>query len=213
MSVLSQAQPFATPWTVCSPPDSSHCGIFQARILEWVAISYSRGSSRPRDQIHVSCVSCTGRQSLHHSAIWEAWPEVLCDLVPGQPRQPYLFYSWPKFQPKHPSSIHTMHDALPLSHSPPAFILSSLHLVVNSFRNSFLKSAQTSFSTQKFFLTPLNPHWVRSPCSVLIQLSIYVYLYSMELSFLLYASVFAAGLWVCWDQGLCPLSLHLQHLT
>ena len=31
----------------CSPPDSVH-GIFQARILEWVAISYSRGSSRPR---------------------------------------------------------------------------------------------------------------------------------------------------------------------
>ena len=34
-----------------------------------------------------------------------------------------------------PSSIHTMHDALPLSHSPPAFILSSLRLLVNSFLN------------------------------------------------------------------------------
>ena len=33
-----------------SPPDSSVYGIFQARILEWVAISYSRGSSWPRDQ-------------------------------------------------------------------------------------------------------------------------------------------------------------------
>ena len=33
-----------------SPPGSSVHGIFQARILEWVAISYSRGSSRPRDQ-------------------------------------------------------------------------------------------------------------------------------------------------------------------
>ena len=32
--------------------------IFQAGILEWVAISYSRGSSWPRDQTHVSCVSC-----------------------------------------------------------------------------------------------------------------------------------------------------------
>ena len=35
----------------CSPPGSSVHGIFQARILEWVAISFSRGFSRPRDQI------------------------------------------------------------------------------------------------------------------------------------------------------------------
>ena len=33
----------------CSPPGSSVHGIFQARILEWVAISFSRGSSQPRD--------------------------------------------------------------------------------------------------------------------------------------------------------------------
>ena len=33
----------------CSPPGSSVHGIFQRRILEWVAISSSRGSSRPRD--------------------------------------------------------------------------------------------------------------------------------------------------------------------
>ena len=41
-----------------SPPGSSVHGIFQARILEWVAISSSRGSSPPRDQTQVSCVSC-----------------------------------------------------------------------------------------------------------------------------------------------------------
>ena len=34
----------------CSPPGSSVCGIFQARILEWVAVSFSRGYSQPRDQ-------------------------------------------------------------------------------------------------------------------------------------------------------------------
>ena len=37
-------------------------GIFQARILEWVAISHSRGSSRPRDGPHVSGFSCVGRR-------------------------------------------------------------------------------------------------------------------------------------------------------
>ena len=39
----------------CSPPGSSVHGISQARTLEWVANSSSRGSSRPRDQTHVSC--------------------------------------------------------------------------------------------------------------------------------------------------------------
>ena len=44
----------------CSLPGSSAHWIFQARILEWVAISYSRKYSRPRDRICVSCVSCIG---------------------------------------------------------------------------------------------------------------------------------------------------------
>ena len=42
----------------CSPPGSSVHGIFQARILEWVAMSSSRGSSPPRDQIWVSWSFC-----------------------------------------------------------------------------------------------------------------------------------------------------------
>ena len=39
-----------------SPPDFSVHGVLQARILEWVAISFSRGSSWSRDQIHSSCI-------------------------------------------------------------------------------------------------------------------------------------------------------------
>ena len=39
----------------CSPPGSSVCGILQARVLEWVTISLSRGSSWPRDGTRVSC--------------------------------------------------------------------------------------------------------------------------------------------------------------
>ena len=41
------------------PPGFSVHGIFQARILEWVTISFSRGSSQPRDCTRVSCVSCS----------------------------------------------------------------------------------------------------------------------------------------------------------
>ena len=44
----------------CSPPSSSVYGIFQARILKWVAISYSRGSFQPRDRAHIPCICCTG---------------------------------------------------------------------------------------------------------------------------------------------------------
>ena len=62
----------------CSPPGSSVHGIFQARILEWVAISSSRGSSRPRDQTHVSCVSCIGRWVLYHWATWGSLNWYVC---------------------------------------------------------------------------------------------------------------------------------------
>ena len=48
-----------------SPPGSFFHGISQARILEWVSISFSRGSSWPKDRTHVSCVSCNGRWFLY----------------------------------------------------------------------------------------------------------------------------------------------------
>ena len=78
----------------CSPPGSSIHGIFQARILEWVAISYSRGSSPPRDRTHVSCSSCVSRRMLYHCATWEApielgSPALQADSLPvGLPGKP-----------------------------------------------------------------------------------------------------------------------------
>ena len=69
--MLSHVQLFATPWTVaCQAPLS--VDILQARILEWVSISSSRGSSPPRDW---TCVSCIGRQILYHWATWESQHE------------------------------------------------------------------------------------------------------------------------------------------
>ena len=49
----------------CSPPGSSVHGLLQARIL-WVAMLSSKGSSQPRDQTHISYVSCIGRWVLYH---------------------------------------------------------------------------------------------------------------------------------------------------
>ena len=52
---LSRVRLFPTPWTVDYQAPSS-VGFFQARVLEWIAISFSRGSSRPRNQTWVSCI-------------------------------------------------------------------------------------------------------------------------------------------------------------
>ena len=54
--LLNHVQLFAIPWT-CSLPNSSAHGIFQARIQEWVAIPFSRGSSWPRDRTPVFCIA------------------------------------------------------------------------------------------------------------------------------------------------------------
>ena len=62
----------------CSPPSSSVHGVSQARILEWLAISFSRGSFWPRDWI---CVSFIGRQVL---------------LLLSHQKSSYLFILFPK---------------------------------------------------------------------------------------------------------------------
>ena len=65
----SHSKSHGSPWlTLCDPVDCSLPGsiheIFQARILEWVAVFFSRGSSRPRDRTWVSCIA--GR----HFTVW-----------------------------------------------------------------------------------------------------------------------------------------------
>ena len=64
--------------TDCSPPDSSVYGIFPARILEWVAIPFSKGSSQPRDWTWISCTAdrffyCLSHQGIDwvRSKIWQ----------------------------------------------------------------------------------------------------------------------------------------------
>ena len=51
--LITQSCPSLCDSMNCSPPGSSVHGIFQTRILEWVSISFSRGSCWPRDQTHV----------------------------------------------------------------------------------------------------------------------------------------------------------------
>ena len=55
----------------CSPPGSFVHGILQVRILAWIAVSSSRGSSRPRGWTGISYVSCIGRQVCITNVTWE----------------------------------------------------------------------------------------------------------------------------------------------
>ena len=95
LSCLSHVRLFATPWT--SLPGSSVHRLLQARILEWVAISSSGGSSRPRDRTLVSYIFCVGRQVLYHQDLnegassggrspegsWRGWCPGVLGIAPG----------------------------------------------------------------------------------------------------------------------------------
>ena len=78
----------------CSPPGSSLHGISQARVLEWVAKTFSRASSWPWDR---TCVSCIVRQILNHQGKWKRLSRVWLFATPwtitppsiGFPRKEY----------------------------------------------------------------------------------------------------------------------------
>ena len=72
LSCFSHVRLFATPYTIACPGLSVH-GILHARTVAWIAISFSRGSSRPRDQIWVCCI---GRRVFsNESAFCIRWPK------------------------------------------------------------------------------------------------------------------------------------------
>ena len=101
MCVCSAAQSCLT---LCDPmdsslPGSSVRGIFQARILGWVIISYSRWFSQSRDWTHISWVYCIGRWILYHWATWK--------------------YIYSRAQGSNPRRLHLLHcqvGSLPLCH-------------------------------------------------------------------------------------------------
>ena len=69
--ICVHAESLQSCWTLCDPmdcslPGSSVHGVLQARILEWVSMPSSRGSSWPRDRTCVSYLSCVGRWVLYY---------------------------------------------------------------------------------------------------------------------------------------------------
>ena len=120
----------------CSPPGSSVHGISQARILEWVAISFSRGSSRPRDQ---TCISCIGRRILYHWATWKAPGsgsvpiKKMCSSLPSPTTQVTLETRYCLYKIYHSDFVFTgnvnLCPLLPKSNSLPNHCLRKTHFL------------------------------------------------------------------------------------
>ena len=123
----------------CSPPGSFVHGIFQARILEWVAISFSRGSFQPKDRNHVSWVSCqwkwkslscvqlfatpwTVSVDFSRTEYWSGWPF----LSPGYLPNPGIEHRSPALQahslPAEPQGKPKNTGVGSLSHLPQIFM-------------------------------------------------------------------------------------------
>ena len=77
MAVVSVSRVWLCDPLDCSPPGSSVHEIYQARILEWVVISFSKESSQLRDWTHISHVSWIGRQILYHWATWKTFQMIV----------------------------------------------------------------------------------------------------------------------------------------
>ena len=86
-SEVTQSCPTLCEPTDCSLPGFSVHGIFQARVLEWVVVSFARGSSRPRDGIRVSrivsrCFYRLSQESLE--GIFQYWASKSPSLIPQE---------------------------------------------------------------------------------------------------------------------------------
>jgi len=78
----------------CSPPGSSVHEVSQTRILEWIAISFSKGSSQPRDQTHIFCLAgCFFTTAPYFTKKFgEAFAVLLIKSIP--PKSDFLETSW-----------------------------------------------------------------------------------------------------------------------
>ena len=132
MKSLSLVWLFATPCTNYSLPGSSIHGIFQARILEWVAMSFSRRSSWPRDWTRVFCIV----SQFSHTVVSDSLrPHESQHARPPCPSQTPGVYSnpcpssWWCHPPSHPLSSPSPPAPNPSQHQGLFQWVSSLHQV------------------------------------------------------------------------------------
>ena len=109
----------------CSLPGFSVHGILQARILEWIAISFSRGSSWPRDWTHFSYISCIGRtKALQKSKMLTTWWSILHsrEELTYRPTEAPEETTWGQIK-----GIQALHTPWSLSETPPLNYCYKMH--------------------------------------------------------------------------------------
>ena len=132
----------------CSPPGVSVPGISWARILEWIALSFSRGSSQPRGQTHISCLAV----------------RFFTTEPPGNPKLENAGLD--------PATLHMQSDccAIWASSPVPSHIIQQFHCWVYIWRKHWIKSYMHSdfhgsiiYSSQdmKQFECPLLDEWIK----------------------------------------------------
>ena len=167
----------------CSPPGSSVHGIFQARVLEWGAISFSSVSSQPRDQTWVFRIA--GRRfmvwatpdkfilNISFSSVTQSCPTLCNPMTHSTPGLP-VHHQLPAFTETH---AHRISDAIQPSHplsfpSPPAFNLSQYQGLFRwvSSSHQVAKVLEFQLQHQSFQWTPrtdlLWDGLLGSPCSL-----------------------------------------------
>ena len=154
----------------CNPPGCSVCRILQARILEWVTISFPRGSSWPRDRTQVSCIAgrlyCLSHQGKERSLQSKCQQASVCwgPWVRGVFRLDLVIKMWPKVDAE-PSQLSGdgshVRVVWECSQMTPMWLL-SLVKALNStlwtffeFRKMFSKSPQKR--NVQHYQTPLSP--------------------------------------------------------
>ena len=147
--------------TLCDPMNhnplgSSVLGILQSRILEWVAMPFSRGSSQSRDQTLISFISCIGRWVLYHlhhlgspvrsraccCSVAQSCLTLCHPMDCSLPGFPVLQH----FAELAQTRVHWVSDAIKPSHSlPPPFLLPSIFPSIRVFPMSwfFVSRGQT----------------------------------------------------------------------
>ena len=109
----------------CSPPGSPVHGILQAGILEWVAISFSRGSSRPKDRTQVSRIAGRLFNLWATRGFCHTTMQISCNYTHIPSLQ-----SLTPFLPSHPSSLSQTARLGSPCHTATSHQLSILHLIV-----------------------------------------------------------------------------------
>ena len=150
--LVSRVQFFGNPWTVVH-------GILQARILEWVAFPFSRGSSQPRDPTHVSCIAGEFFTSWATSSVQFSCSVVSDSLRPHGPQHTRL--PCPSSSPEACSNSCSLNQWChpTLSSCRPLVLLPSIFPSIRVFSNeSALRIRWPKYWSFSFSISPSNEH-------------------------------------------------------